>query len=53
MTWDSGSENWDQFPATQKWFAKGEAISHLRYLEKAGRLTRKADKKVIEFEIRK
>jgi hypothetical protein len=53
MTWDIVSENWDQFPAPQKWFATGETISHLRYLEEAGRLTRWTDKKILKFEIRK
>jgi glyoxylase-like metal-dependent hydrolase (beta-lactamase superfamily II) len=52
MTWDFVSEGWDQFPATQKWFATGEAISHLRYLEKAGRLIQKTEKKIIKFNIR-
>jgi glyoxylase-like metal-dependent hydrolase (beta-lactamase superfamily II) len=53
MTWDIVSENWDQFPATQKWFATGEAISHLRYLEDAGRIMRKTEKKIIKFELSK
>jgi glyoxylase-like metal-dependent hydrolase (beta-lactamase superfamily II) len=51
MTWDIASENWDQFPATHKWFATGEAISHLRYLEEAGKIMRKTEKKIIKFEI--
>jgi hypothetical protein len=33
MTWDIEAESWDHFPVAQKWFATGEAISHLRYLE--------------------
>jgi len=53
MTWDIVSENWDHFPAPQKWFATGEAISHIRYLEEAGRVTRKTDKKIIKFETSK
>jgi glyoxylase-like metal-dependent hydrolase (beta-lactamase superfamily II) len=53
MTWDFVSESWDQFPATQKWFATGEAISHLRYLAKAGRLIEKAEKEIVKFNIRK
>jgi glyoxylase-like metal-dependent hydrolase (beta-lactamase superfamily II) len=53
MSWNFVSESWEQFPATQKWFATGEAISHLRYLEKAGRLIQKTDKKIIKFNIRK
>jgi glyoxylase-like metal-dependent hydrolase (beta-lactamase superfamily II) len=40
MTWDIDSESWDQFPVAQKWFATGEAISHLRYLEEDGKLVR-------------
>ena len=41
MTWDIKSESWDEFPVAQKWFATGEAISHLRYLEEDGKLFRK------------
>jgi hypothetical protein len=40
MTWDIDCEDWDQFPVAQKWFATGEAISHLRYLEQDGRVVR-------------
>ena len=53
MTWDFVSESWDRFPATQKWFATGEAISHLRYLEKAGRLIHKTEHEIIKFNISK
>jgi len=42
MTWDIDSESWDHFPVAQKWFATGEAISHLRFLEEEGRLARNA-----------
>ena len=41
MTWDIACESWDLFPVTQKWFATGEAISHLRYQEDEGRIGRK------------
>jgi glyoxylase-like metal-dependent hydrolase (beta-lactamase superfamily II) len=33
MTWDIVCESWDLFPPSQKWFATGEAIAHLQYLE--------------------
>jgi glyoxylase-like metal-dependent hydrolase (beta-lactamase superfamily II) len=33
MTWDIVYDSWDLFPVSQKWFATGEAISHLKYLE--------------------
>ena len=36
MSWDIIYDSWDLFPITQKWFAIGEAISHLKYLEEKG-----------------
>jgi len=39
MTWDIRGA-WEEFPVAQKWFATGEAISHLRYLEEEGRIGR-------------
>jgi glyoxylase-like metal-dependent hydrolase (beta-lactamase superfamily II) len=32
MTWDIDCRKWEDFPAPQKWFASGEALSHLQYL---------------------
>jgi hypothetical protein len=32
MTWDITWKSWDRFPVSQKWFATGEAIAHLKYL---------------------
>jgi hypothetical protein len=32
------ASGWDEFPVAQQWFATGEALAHLRYLEEAGRL---------------
>lgn len=39
MTWDIRG-SWEEFPVAQKWFATGEAISHLRYLEEQGKIKR-------------
>jgi glyoxylase-like metal-dependent hydrolase (beta-lactamase superfamily II) len=36
MTWDIACDSWEQFPVAQKWFATGEAIAHLKYLEDKG-----------------
>ena len=36
MHWDMTYSSWDEFPIPQKWFATGEAIAHLRYLEEQG-----------------
>jgi glyoxylase-like metal-dependent hydrolase (beta-lactamase superfamily II) len=36
MSWDIVSDSWDLFPVSQKWFATGEAIAHLKYLKEKG-----------------
>jgi hypothetical protein len=36
---------------TQKWFATGEAISHLRYLEKESRVGREKDGGLTRYRI--
>ncbi len=33
MTWDIVAKSWDDFPLMQKWFATGEALAHIRFLE--------------------
>ncbi|MDI6742525.1 MAG: MBL fold metallo-hydrolase [Smithella sp.] len=49
MTWDIECENWEQFPTTQKWFAVGEALAHLLYLEDQGRIKRHKGEKTDTF----
>ncbi|MCK9274559.1 MAG: MBL fold metallo-hydrolase [Syntrophales bacterium] len=49
MTWDIDCESWDVFPIAQKWFATGEAIAHLRYLESEGRVKRNTDSEIVTF----
>jgi hypothetical protein len=36
MSWDIIYDSWNMFPVWQKWFATGEAIAHLKYLEEKG-----------------
>jgi glyoxylase-like metal-dependent hydrolase (beta-lactamase superfamily II) len=36
MRWNIAYDSWDSFPVLQKWFATGEAIAHLKYLEEKG-----------------
>ena len=43
MTWEIDCRNWEEFPKPQKWFATGEAISHLQYLYSTGRAERKEE----------
>lgn len=49
MTWDIKAESWDQFPLAQKWFATGEALAHLIYLEEEGRITRRVENAITLF----
>ena len=49
MTWDIDCENWEAFPIAQKWFATGETIAHLRYLESEGRIKRNTSQKIVTF----
>jgi glyoxylase-like metal-dependent hydrolase (beta-lactamase superfamily II) len=39
LTWDLDIPSWDRFPPAQKWFALGETVAHLRYLETSGTVT--------------
>ena len=32
MQWDIKAKDWNDFPASQKWFAVGEAAAHLKHL---------------------
>ncbi|MBN2061382.1 MAG: MBL fold metallo-hydrolase [Deltaproteobacteria bacterium] len=41
MTWGVDDISWDQFSPILKWFATGEAIAHLRYLERKGEIKEK------------
>lgn len=52
MTWDIECDSWDEFPVSQKWFATGEAIAHLRYLEGKGAVRRDASGEVVFFSLK-
>ena len=52
MTWDVTYKSWTLFPPTQKWFAFGEAIAHLKYLEVKGKVQREMQKQKIVFSLR-
>jgi len=49
MTWDVRAPSWEQFPITQKWFAVGETIAHLRWLEDSGRVRRQIEDGIARF----
>jgi glyoxylase-like metal-dependent hydrolase (beta-lactamase superfamily II) len=52
MQWDIECDSWEQFPVTQKWFATGEALAHLRFLEEAGELGRSTRDGTVRFHLR-
>jgi glyoxylase-like metal-dependent hydrolase (beta-lactamase superfamily II) len=52
MTWDIGYKSWDSFPPAQKWFAFGEALAHLKYLEEEGKVGSKLERQEIVFSLR-
>jgi glyoxylase-like metal-dependent hydrolase (beta-lactamase superfamily II) len=49
MTWDLVAPSWEDFPRAQKWFATGEAIAHLRYLERKGLILRKDEERMTAY----
>ncbi len=51
MRWDVTYDSWDLLPALQKWFATGEAISHLKYLEDKGMIRREIQNQKMLFSL--
>jgi len=49
MTWDLVAAGWEDYPLMQKWFATGEALAHLRFLEVEGKLKREISEEVMYF----
>jgi glyoxylase-like metal-dependent hydrolase (beta-lactamase superfamily II) len=49
MTWDILADDWASFPVAQQWFATGEALAHLRYLEVAGQIGREIRQDIVRF----
>jgi glyoxylase-like metal-dependent hydrolase (beta-lactamase superfamily II) len=40
ISWDVDYRSWELFPASQKWFAVGETIAHIEYLEEEKKVQR-------------
>jgi hypothetical protein len=53
LSWDIKADSWDQFPAIQKWFAFGETIAHLDYLEVNKKIIRNDTKGKTTFSLNK
>lgn len=52
VTWDVEYGSWKKFPPSQKWFAVGETLAHLKYLEEEGKIQRKTKKDKIAFSLK-
>lgn len=52
MEWDIACDSWESFPIPQKWFATGEALAHLRYLERRGAVEKQVYEGVTCFQLR-
>ena len=52
MTWDISCERWEDFPLPQQWFAGGEALAHLQYLQGGGRVKRELQNGKALFSLR-
>jgi glyoxylase-like metal-dependent hydrolase (beta-lactamase superfamily II) len=51
MTWDLDCPTWEDFPLPQKWFATGEAMAHLRYLQEEGKVHRETGNPMIHYSL--
>ncbi len=52
MTWDIRAKSWEDFPKAQKWFASGEAMSHLEHLYCTGELNRREENATVYYSLR-
>ena len=51
INWDITAKTWDEFPAQQKWFAFGETMAHVQYLEYKGKVRRKNHNGTITYSL--
>lgn len=51
MRWDLSYSRWTDFPVPQQWFATGEALAHLLYLERRGAIARTQGDGGVSFSI--
>jgi len=51
ISWDVNYGAWELFPPPQKWFAVGETIAHLKYLEENRMIQRKTKEQKIVFSL--
>ena len=52
MSWAVNCDCWDFFPVLHKWFATGEAIAHLKYLEEKGVIREEMQEQEIVYSLK-
>ena len=52
LTWDIKYKSWKLFPTQQKWFAFGETLAHLKYLELEGMIRRNTQEDKAVFSLK-
>ncbi|MGB2798569.1 MAG: MBL fold metallo-hydrolase [Dehalococcoidia bacterium] len=51
ISWDVNYKSWDLFPPPQKWFATGEVIAHITYLERIEMIKREVKEGTIMYSL--
>ncbi len=51
VSWDVNYKTWDLFPPPQKWFATGEVIAHITYLERIEMIKRQVKDGIILYSL--
>jgi glyoxylase-like metal-dependent hydrolase (beta-lactamase superfamily II) len=49
IKWDITAKTWEEFPPPQKWFAFGETMAHVKYLEAKGKVRSKSQNGKIKY----
>lgn len=49
ITWDIACKSWEEFPPAQKWFAFGETLAHLKFLENKNKIHRQMENDEISY----
>lgn len=52
MHWSLRYDKWEDFPNPQKWFAAGEAMSHLEHLVSIGKAKKTIEKGILYYELK-
>ena len=51
ISWDISFKCWEEFRPTQKWFAFGETLAHLSFLENKGKVRRESENNKITYSL--